>query len=58
MLSMAAKYKRFNLMLKYADYQQGELVSARTTPSCGRRSNSSGNSCVCTAPIGPNFLPR
>ena len=29
--SIAAKHKRFNLMLKYADYQQGELVSARTT---------------------------
>ena len=29
--SVAAKHKRFNLMLKYADYQQGELVSARTT---------------------------
>jgi hypothetical protein len=29
--SIAAKHKRFNLMLKYADYQQGDLVSARTT---------------------------
>jgi hypothetical protein len=29
--SIAAKHKRFNLMLKYADYQQGELISARTT---------------------------
>jgi hypothetical protein len=29
--SIAAKHKRFNLMLKYADYQQGELASARTT---------------------------
>ncbi len=29
--SIAAKHKRFNLLLKYADYQQGELVSARTT---------------------------
>jgi hypothetical protein len=29
--SIAAKHKRFNLMLKYADYQQGALVSARTT---------------------------
>ena len=29
--SIAAKHKRFNLMLKYADYQQGELPTARTT---------------------------
>ena len=29
--SIAAKHKRFNLLLKYADYQQGELPSARTT---------------------------
>ena len=29
--SIAAKHKRFNVMLKYADYQQGELASARTT---------------------------
>ena len=29
--SVAAKHKRFNLMLKYADYQQGELLTARTT---------------------------
>jgi hypothetical protein len=29
--SIAAKHKRFNLLLKYADYQQGELASARTT---------------------------
>jgi len=29
--SIAAKHKRFNAMLKYADYQQGELASARTT---------------------------
>ena len=29
--SIAAKHKRFNVMLKYADYQQGELLSARTT---------------------------
>ena len=29
--SIAAKHKRFNLMLKYADYQEGELASARTT---------------------------
>ena len=29
--SIAAKHKRFNLMLKYADYQQGQLASARTT---------------------------
>jgi hypothetical protein len=29
--SIAAKHKRFNLLLKYADYQQGELATARTT---------------------------
>jgi hypothetical protein len=29
--SIAAKHKRFNLLLKYADYQQGALVTARTT---------------------------
>jgi hypothetical protein len=29
--SIAAKLKRFNVMLKYADYQQGELAAARTT---------------------------
>ncbi|MES1264013.1 MAG: alginate export family protein [Peristeroidobacter soli] len=29
--SIAAKHQRFNLLLKYADYQQGALVSARTT---------------------------
>jgi len=29
--SIAAKHKRFNLLLKYADYQQGALASARTT---------------------------
>ncbi|MEO8020096.1 MAG: hypothetical protein ABI769_19990 [Pseudomonadota bacterium] len=29
--SIAAKLKRFNLMLKYADYQEGLLASARTT---------------------------
>jgi hypothetical protein len=29
--SIAAKHKRFNVMLKYADYLQGELASARTT---------------------------
>jgi hypothetical protein len=29
--SIAAKHKRFNLMLKYADYQQECLASARTT---------------------------
>ncbi len=29
--SIAAKHKRFNALLKYADYQQGELASARTT---------------------------
>ena len=29
--SIAAKHKRYNLLLKYADYQQGELASARTT---------------------------
>jgi hypothetical protein len=30
-VSLAAKHKRFNAMLKYADYLQGELPSARTT---------------------------
>jgi hypothetical protein len=29
--SIAAKHKRFNLLLKYADYDQGVLASARTT---------------------------
>jgi hypothetical protein len=30
-LSLAAKYKRVNLMLKFADYQQGALSTARDT---------------------------
>ena len=30
-ISLAAKYKRMNLMLKFADFQQGVLASARTT---------------------------
>lgn len=29
--SIAAKHKRFNLLLKYADYQQGGLATARST---------------------------
>jgi hypothetical protein len=29
--SIAAKHKRYNLLLKYADFQQGELPTARTT---------------------------
>jgi len=29
--SIAAKHKRLNFLLKYADYQQGELPTARTT---------------------------
>ena len=30
-ISLAAKYKRVNVMLKFADYQQGALASARDT---------------------------
>lgn len=30
-LSLAAKYKKLNFMLKFADYQQGELASVRDT---------------------------
>jgi hypothetical protein len=30
-MSVAAKYKRVNVMLKYADYEQGVLASARNT---------------------------
>jgi hypothetical protein len=30
-VSLAAKYKRVNVMLKFADYQQGVLASARDT---------------------------
>jgi hypothetical protein len=30
-ISLAAKYKRVNLMLKFADYEQGVLASARDT---------------------------
>jgi hypothetical protein len=30
-VSLAAKYKRVNVLIKYADYQQGVLVSARDT---------------------------
>ena len=30
-VSLAAKYKRVNVMLKYADYQQGALATARDT---------------------------
>jgi hypothetical protein len=30
-LSLSAKYKRVNLMLKFADYTQGVLASARNT---------------------------
>jgi hypothetical protein len=30
-LSVAAKYKKLNLMLKFADYQQGQLPTARDT---------------------------
>jgi hypothetical protein len=30
-LSLAAKYKRVNVMLKFADFQQGVLATARNT---------------------------
>ena len=30
-ISLAAKLKRLNLMLKFADYEEGVLVSARST---------------------------
>jgi len=30
-VSLAAKYKRVNLMLKFADYTQGVLPTARST---------------------------
>ena len=40
---MAAKHKRFNVMLKFADYEQGVLATARNTQKVWAQSNSSGN---------------